>query len=884
VTSPQRWQRVKQIFDAALEIAPAERAAFLELACALDLALRTEVESLLAALDEAGTFIDTPISPSAAVCLLRDLVPSESTSSMGVTGLPQASTPNGRHQARRSVTRQIIGHYELIEWLGAGGMGEVFRARDLALGRDAALKRLPQRFTPELRLRLLREAEACAKLQHPAIATFYEAGVEGGETFIAMEYVQGHTLRTRLANGAFSLEEALAITRCMLEALEHAHAAGILHRDVKPENVMTTALGSAKLLDFGLARHLLTPGALGFTNGPASDVQSGSGIAGTIGYMAPEQLRGEALDVRTDVFQVGAVLFEMLAGRPAFVGDSPLERLGAVLNQDPDFSPLAHRQLPPDLQKVLARALARDQGSRYSSAAAFLRDLEDLVNGRVVTALPKSIAVTDFDNRTGERELDWIGSDTAARIAAELATVSGVTVVPREKVVRRVSNTQDGHTAAVAVGLHLGCRWVVSGAVERVGALLRITLRLTDVATARVVTTECVDLIIDQLFATQEALAVAVAHAMGCMPPTTAIKRAHSIEAHESFARARPLLDQLSKASVEQALGLLERAATIDPEHAPALARLAWAYGFRSIATTDRTDVDKALGYADRAISVDPLNAEAHMWRGYALLRTTEYDEGARACRRASELAPAEAAAPYFAGSALLFGGRAAEALPWLQRSLDLESKVGMGWLALGAAHLSLQQLLEARHSFTRAREMEAVPVRFPTAGAAAYIAEVLRLEGQLDDARRYALEGVESAERSDHAYRDFFRAHALVVLGRTALDQDDFSAARAAFHQVLAQARGRPRTRSCGHMVVQSLTGMARADHCVDLVMEAHRVFDAGESYNFEPFFGALTEQTLFELAAASFALGNIEEARGFRARAQAAGSRRPAGFDAAN
>jgi len=290
---------------------------------------------------------------------------------------------------------------------------------------------------------------------------------------------------------------------------------------------------------------------------------------------------------------------------------------------------------------------------------------------------------------------------------------------------------------------------------------------------------------------------------------------------------------------------------------------LAWAYGFRSIATTSRADVDKALEYADRAISVDPLNAEAHMWRGYALLRTNEYAEAARACLRASELAPAEAAAPYFAGSALLFGERAAEALPWLQRSLDLESNVGMGWLALGSAHLSLQQLLEARYSFTRAQEMEERAVRFPTAGAAAYTAEVFRLEGQLDDARRCALEGLESAERSDHAYRDFFRGHALVVLGRTAMDQNDVSAARAAFHQLLAQARGRPRTRSCGHLVVRALAGLALVDRCVDSVAEAHRVFVAQETYNFEPFFGALIEQTRLELAAASHGVRNVEEAQ---------------------
>jgi hypothetical protein len=183
---------------------------------------------------------------------------------------------------------------------------------------------------------------------------------------------------------------------------------------------------------------------------------------------------------------------------------------------------------------------------------------------------------------------------------------------------------------------------------------------------------------------------------------------------------------------------------------------------------------------------------------------------------------------------------------------------------------------LEAHYSFSRAQDLEGTPVRFPTAGAAAYVAEVLRLQEQLDDARQCALEGIEAAERSDHAYRDFFRAHGLVVLGRTALDQSDVGAARAAFRQVLAQAHGRPQTRSCGQLVVQAQAGLARAEGRPDLVTEGQRLFDTRERYNFEPFFGALDEQTLFELAYAARETGQAGVARAFLARAHSAGSRR--------
>ncbi|MCA1649642.1 MAG: protein kinase [Acidobacteria bacterium] len=651
------------------------------------------------------------------------------------------------------------------------------------------------------------------------------------------------------------------------------------HCDVKPENVITDAPRSAKLLDFGIARHLLSPTTRGRTGSATAVLASGDRLAGTIGYMAPEQLRGESLDARTDVFQFGAVLYEMLAGQCAFAGDSPLERLAAVLNQDPEFDLLERRQIPADLRKVVACALARDRSNRYVSAAAFLRDLEDVVRGTVVTGLPTIIAIKDFDNATGDPELDWIGSGTAERLSAELARHPRVTVIPREKV-GRAAQLLDPHAGGgatdLALGQQVGCAWVVSGAFEVLGAALTVTMRLAEVATGRVGSNERVDGTVKEVCAMQGKLATAAAMALDLTPLATGTGHSYSLEAHESFARARLLLDRLSKASVEQAIEHLERAVTIDPHYVPALAGLAWAYGFRSIVTTDPADLDSAYRFAERAIALDPGNSEAHMWRGYVLLRRHEYDEAARASHRASELAPTNATSPYFAGSALMFGGRSSDALPFLQRSMDLDGKVGMGWLALGSAHLSVQQLPEALYSFTRARDLEGAPVRFPTAGAAAYIAEVLRRQGRFDDARDRSLEGLESAERSDHAYRDFFRAHALVVLGRTALDQNDLPAARAAFRQVLAQAQGRPRTRSCGQLVVQALAGIVRSDYQPELIAEGLRLFDAQEIYNFEPFFGALDEQTLFELAASAHAMDRRDDARMIVARARAVGSLR--------
>ncbi|HET7746983.1 MAG TPA: serine/threonine-protein kinase, partial [Vicinamibacteria bacterium] len=257
-------------------------------------------------------------------------------------GPPAVEAP-GDQAVGPSPLGRTLGHYRLEARLGAGGMGEVFRARDVALGRPAALKLLPRTLSQDLRARLRREAEAVARLQHPAIATFYETGEEDDETFIAMECVQGTTLRERLRGGAMPVEEGLAVISCVLAALGHAHAAGFLHRDIKPENIMVTGPRTAKLLDFGLALPLGATDAAVEESGsrPTGSVLTVAGsVVGTIGYMAPEQIRNEVLDARVDVFQSGAVLYEMLTGQPAFPGRSPAERLAAILTRDPDFAPL----------------------------------------------------------------------------------------------------------------------------------------------------------------------------------------------------------------------------------------------------------------------------------------------------------------------------------------------------------------------------------------------------------------------------------------------------------------------------------------------------------------------------------------------------------------
>ena len=267
------------------------------------------------------------------------------------------------------------------------------------------------------RVRLLWEADANARLQHPAIATFFESGSDHGVDFIAMELVEGITLRVMLERGALAPARAVPLAMAILEGLSHAHAAGVLHRDIKPENIIVGHDGVPKLFDFGLAAFAQED----------SDVTlarlTGAGIIlGTPGYFAPEQVVGDAPDARTDVFGVGAVLYEMLSGWPAFVGAAPAERLAAVLARTP--APLADRGTPRTLADVVMRALARHREARFPSAGAFLRALRELDIDGAVSALPDTIAVLDFDNLSRQPGDDWLGNGIAESMAADLSKVA----------------------------------------------------------------------------------------------------------------------------------------------------------------------------------------------------------------------------------------------------------------------------------------------------------------------------------------------------------------------------------------------------------------------------------------------------------------------------
>jgi serine/threonine protein kinase/Tol biopolymer transport system component len=353
--TPERWQQVKEIFNSAIKYAPEQRGRFLSQACSGDEELRSEVESLITSHEKEGSFIDQPAYYAAAELLANE----------------KSELPPG----------YIIGSYELLSFISRGGMGDVYLAHDKRLSRKVALKLLPEAYTKDNdRLRRFeQEARAASALNHPNIITIYEIFETDTTHVIATEFVEGETLRQRLARSSLSLNEALNIAIQIADALAAAHKAGIIHRDIKPENVMLRPDGYVKVLDFGLAKLSEQASPSVSAEAPTIQVRTGSGfVLGTAGYMSPEQARGLAVDNRSDIFSLGAVLYEMVARRKPFEGETPSDILAAILKTEPP--PLSHvaPQAPAELVRIVTKSLRKDREERYQVVKDLWLDLKAL--------------------------------------------------------------------------------------------------------------------------------------------------------------------------------------------------------------------------------------------------------------------------------------------------------------------------------------------------------------------------------------------------------------------------------------------------------------------------------------------------------------------------
>ncbi len=513
-----------------------------------------------------------------------------------------------------------LGPYEIVAPLGRGGMGEVYRARDTRLGREVAIKSLTAEFArdPERLSRFRREAQTLAALNHPNIAAIYGLEEAGDVPHLVLELVQGDTLADRLGRGPLPPREALALAIQVAAAIEAAHERGVVHRDLKPGNVMITASGTAKVLDFGLAKTDTVPASAGdLAASPTIAAQPSATvpgvILGTAAYMSPEQARGLPVDRRSDVWSFGCLLFEAYSGRPAFTGATVSDLIARILEREPDWSVLP-AGAPPRVREILRRCLKKEADARPRDIRDVRLELEDIVSGgrQADATREKSIAVLPFENQSGPDD-EYFADGVTDEILNALAQVEGLRVAARTSCFAFKGRREDLRL----VGERLDVATVLEGTVRRSGSRLRITVQMVNAADGYQLWSQRYDREMTDVFAVQDEIANAIASRLrGTIHAETDRSRARSgtrnLEAYELLLRGRALQGKRGR-FIPQAIACFEQAVALDPGYAEALAWLSDSYRLLSIfgVAPPNVEMPKARDLAERALRLDPGLAEA---------------------------------------------------------------------------------------------------------------------------------------------------------------------------------------------------------------------------------------------------------------------------------
>ncbi len=719
----QEWERVKEIFDAVLAEAPVGRAAFLQSNCGEDSALRREVERLLAEHERASGFLEPPSSGGGRFALSG----SQNT-------IPEAP-----------LIGQKISHYEIVAKLGEGGMGVVYRALDTQLLRPVAVKVLSHgaHADPESNRRFLREARAASALNHPNIAHVYEAGEVDNTRFIVMEHIDGRTLAAAIREGPLDFDRVLDFALQAADAMAEAHEHGIIHRDLKPSNIMITPRGQLKILDFGLAKvHPLQP------DGADPSLSRPGLVIGTTRYMSPEQVLGQDVDQRSDIFSLGLVFYEMLTGHQAFSGGTATETMDRILHSEPEPIAAVRANVPPELQRIISKCIEKDRAKRYSSARELYTDVLQFrgrgpkqfalrmdrrrfvftaaavgIAGAITIAgieLPglfprsivaDSIAVLPFVNIGADPELEYLTDGITEGLINDLSQVPQLRVIARPTAFTFKGKPLDLN------GIHraLNVQAVLTGKVSQHGQSLDVQADLVDVKNGSQLWGQQYDRARSEISDVQHHIFQQTVQRLGItLTPQHQARTRHTekSEAYQLYLKGLYQLNQFRSWSEpdawKKALDYFQDAIRIDPAYARGWSGLADTYyEVSNLWLPPREAMPKAKDAAMKALELDEMLGEAHA--SLAMVKA-QYDwdsPGAeREFKRAIELNPGYATAHQWYGLFLDEHARFQESVEEFSRAQELDPvsayvAIGLAWPLHHSGHYD-----EAEKQYQRVLEM----------------------------------------------------------------------------------------------------------------------------------------------------------------------------------
>jgi len=721
-----QWQKAKDLFEAALQCPPDKRRRFLDENCGGDADVRREVESLLAASDDAASFLEQP-----AVGEVAEII-----------------------AGQKSPAGKTLGHYKILQQIGAGGMGEVYLAKDKKLDRQVAIKILNEQFScDDSNLgRFTQEAKSASSLNHPHILVIYEIGTDGDAHYIVSEFVEGKTLREHFKQSPMKLSEVLDVSIQIAGALTAAHAAHIIHRDIKPENIMVRPDGYVKILDFGLAKLVeLQKSLIGLEDETAKQNQTAKGvILGTVNYMSPEQAKGERVDARSDIFSFGIVIYELITGRMPFAGDSVSETFANLINAEPQPLLRYAANVPDELQRIVSKMLRKNKDERYQTMKGLLADLKDtqqelefqnklertnpplreeaktqIINAATTDAphtpssvksvanevkkhkfsfavclivllsaigsgiwffgnraahktTIESIAVLPFVNESGNADVEYLSDGMTETLISSLSQIPKLNIKARSSVFRYKGKDTNAQT----IGKELNVQAILNGTVVQRGQDLALHIELIDAQTESVLWSADYKQPMANLVSLQSEITRDVSGKLkiklsGADEQKLTKNYTENAEAYRLYLKGRYYWYKFPAREFEKSRDYFQQAIDVDPTYALAYAGLAAYYGFASangFLPPSSENWLKSESAVNKALALDDTLPDAY--NALAGVTLYYYDDWAwteRELKRAIELNPnyAEARAHYARN--LLDVGRSEEALAQMKKVLELE-------------------------------------------------------------------------------------------------------------------------------------------------------------------------------------------------------------------